>query len=54
MDLLIDWVRDHLPADDPDPEAGARGVITVIEGSQMLRAVGRADVGKVGLAALEG
>lgn len=54
MDLLLDWVVDHLPADDPDPEAGARAVMAVIEGAQMLRAVGRSDIGEAGLAALEG
>lgn len=54
MDVLLDWVVDHLPADDPDPRGGARAVLAVIEGAQMLRAVGRGDVGEAGLAALEG
>ncbi|MEX0343137.1 MAG: TetR/AcrR family transcriptional regulator [Erythrobacter sp.] len=54
MDVLLDWVVDHLPADDPDPQAGARAVLTTIEGAQMLRAVGRGDVAQAGLAALEG
>ncbi|MBX7482634.1 TetR/AcrR family transcriptional regulator [Qipengyuania qiaonensis] len=54
MDLLLAWVVDHLPLDDPDPEMGARAVMTVIEGSQMLRAVGREDIGEAGLATLEG
>jgi len=54
MDVLLAWVTDHLPADDPDPQAGARAVLTVIEGAQMLRAVGRGDVAEAGLATLEG
>ena len=54
MDVLLDWVVDHLPETDPDPQAGARAVMTVIEGAQMLRAVGRGDVAQAGLAALEG
>ncbi|MBX7496537.1 TetR/AcrR family transcriptional regulator [Qipengyuania sp. 6B39] len=54
MDLLLDWVVAHLPEDDPDPTAGARVVMTAIEGAQMLRAVGRGDIGQAGLAALEG
>jgi AcrR family transcriptional regulator len=54
MDLLLAWVVDHLPADDPDPVEGARAVLAVIEGAQMLRAVGRGDIGQAGLAALEG
>jgi len=54
MDVLLAWVVDHLPADDPDPQAGARAVLTVIEGAQMLRAVGCGDIAEAGLAALEG
>ncbi|WP_284125918.1 TetR/AcrR family transcriptional regulator [Parerythrobacter aestuarii] len=41
MELLLDWVERHLPEDDPDPSAGARFVLTMIEGSQMLDAVGK-------------
>jgi AcrR family transcriptional regulator len=54
MDMLLDWVVEHLPADDPDPRAGARAVLAVVEGAQMLRAVGRGEIGEAGLAALEG
>lgn len=54
MDKLLVWVEDHLPEDDPDRREGARAVITVIEGAQMLRAVGRGDVAEAGLAALQG
>ncbi len=54
MDVLLAWVVDHLPEGDPDPQAGARAVMTAIKGAQMLRTVGRPDVGEAGLAALEG
>lgn len=54
MDQLLDWVIDHLPANDPDPREGARAVLTMIEGAQMLRAVGRDAIGQAGLSALEG
>ncbi len=54
MEVLLEWVVDHLPASDPDPAAGARTVLTAIEGAQALRAVGRGDIAEAGLAALEG
>ena len=54
MDRLLDWVVDHLPKSDPDPAEGARAVLAVIEGAQMLRAVGRGAIGQAGLSALEG
>ncbi|GAA4041103.1 TetR/AcrR family transcriptional regulator [Parerythrobacter jejuensis] len=54
MDRLLDWVEAHLPANDPDPGAGARAVLTVIEGAQMLAAVGRAEIGSGGIAGLPG
>ncbi len=53
MDRLLGWVEDHLPEADPDPAHGARRVLTAIEGAQMLRAVGRGEIGEAGLAALE-
>ena len=40
MDRLLEWLVDHMPADDPDPQAGARYVLTVIEGAQMLKTIG--------------
>lgn len=46
MDLLLQWVETHLPPDDPDPAAGARAVLTMIEGAQMLAAVGRPGIGE--------
>lgn len=45
IDMLLHWVEAHLPADDPDPAAGARAVLTMIEGAQMLGAVGRVRIG---------
>lgn len=54
MDPLLQWVVDHLPEDDPDPEGGARMVLTYIEGAQMLAAVGRGDIPHAGLASLAG
>lgn len=53
MDRLLAWAEAHLPQDDPDPAAGARLVLTLIEGAQMLDAVGRSAIGKDGLSALE-
>ena len=46
MDLLLDWVTNHLPLDDPDPEAGAKIVLTMIEGSQMMGAIGRNSIAR--------
>lgn len=46
IDMLLQWVEAHLPADDPDPANGARAVLTMIEGAQMLGAVGRAELGE--------
>lgn len=44
-----------MPCLRPMPIRGsARAVLAVVEGAQMLRAVGRGDVGEAGLAALEG
>lgn len=54
MDRLLAWVVDHLPEDDPDPQGGARMVLTYIEGAQMLGAVGRGDIPSLGLASLAG
>lgn len=49
MDRLLVWVKEHLPADDPDPHKGARLVLTQIEGSQMLGTVGRGQIAAAGL-----
>lgn len=49
--LLLGWLEAHMPADDPDPVAGARHLLTVVEGAQVLRAVGRGDIAAAGIAA---
>lgn len=49
MHLLLNWMKSQLPADDPDPEAGARYLLTMIEGALMLRAVDCDDIALVGL-----
>lgn len=54
MDRLLDWVEAHLPADDPDPAVGAQAVLTMIEGAQMLSAIGRPRVGLAAAATLDG
>ena len=51
MDRLLGWVEQHLPADDPDPSSAARLILTLIEGAQMLDAVGRSDIADAALAA---
>ena len=54
MGTLLDWLERHMPENDPDPKGGARLVLTMIEGSQMLGAVGRADIAEAALLAFEG
>lgn len=51
MGMLREWLVAHMPADDPDPHAGADMLLTLIEGAQMLDAVGRGDIAEAGLAA---
>ncbi|MEE4316494.1 MAG: TetR/AcrR family transcriptional regulator, partial [Erythrobacter sp.] len=40
---LLGWLEGQMPADDPDPKGGARYLLTLIEGTLMLAAVGHAD-----------
>ena len=54
MDSQLAWFEAHLPADDPDPKAGAKLVALAVEGALMMDAIGLGDVGEAGLAALEG
>lgn len=49
MWLLLNWMKSQLPADDPDPEGGARYLLTMIEGALMLRAVGCDEIARAGL-----
>lgn len=51
MDRLLAWLEAQMPEDDPDPVGGARYLLTLIEGTQMLDAIGRGQVAKDGLAA---
>ena len=51
MTQLLDWLENEMPADDPDPHGGARYLLTLIEGSQMLAVVGQQGIAQDGLAA---
>ena len=48
---LLLWLEGHMPEDDPDPAGGARFLLTVIEGTLMLAAVGHGDTARQGLLA---
>ena len=52
MQRLLEWLEAQMPVDDPDPAGGARYLLTIIEGAQMLRAVGRGDIADAGIEAL--
>lgn len=45
------WLEGQMPEDDPDPRGGASYLLTVIEGSLMLAAVGHGDTAREGLLA---
>ena len=51
MSKLLDWLETQMPADDPDPEGGARYLLTLIEGTLMLGTVGHARTAREGLLA---
>ena len=51
MDTLLSWLETQMPADDPDPAGGARYLLTLIEGTQMLSVVGHARTAREGLLA---
>lgn len=51
MAQLLEWLETQMPADDPDPKGGARYLLTLIEGTQMLSAVGQARMAREGLLA---
>lgn len=53
MAELLGWLEGQMPADDPDPHGGARYLLTLIEGTLMLAAVGHADTAQQGLLASE-
>lgn len=48
---LLEWLETQMPAADPDPGAGARYLLTVIEGALMLAAVGHGETARDGLLA---
>ncbi len=52
MQRLLEWIEEHMPEGDPDPAGGARYLLTMVEGSQMLRAVGHRDIATAGIAAM--
>ncbi|WP_394727315.1 TetR/AcrR family transcriptional regulator [Altererythrobacter sp. GH1-8] len=51
MTRLLTWLEAHMPPDDPDPQGGARYLLTLIEGTQMLSAIGQEEIALDGLAA---
>lgn len=51
MDELLGWLEGQMPAGDPDPKGGARYLLTLIEGTLMLAAIGHEDTARDGLLA---
>ena len=51
MGELLGWLEGQMPTGDPDPAGGARYLMTVIEGTAMLTAVGHGDTAQQGLLA---
>jgi AcrR family transcriptional regulator len=51
MRELLGWLEGQMPESDPEPAGGARYLLTLIEGTLMLAAVGHADTAKDGLLA---
>lgn len=51
MDRLLDWLVEQMPEGDPDPKGGARYLLTLIEGAQMLSTIGHARTAREGLLA---
>jgi AcrR family transcriptional regulator len=51
MAELLGWLEGQMPADDPDPSGGARYLLTLIEGTLMLAAIGHEDTANAGLRA---
>ena len=43
IDGFFDWLQERLPADTPDPETTARAMLTLIEGTLVLDAVGQSE-----------
>lgn len=51
MTRQLAWLEAQMPANDPDPAGGARYLMTLIEGTLMLSAVGHARTAREGLLA---
>lgn len=51
-DRLFGWIEDLLPAADPARSQAARHILTLLEGAQMLDAIGRSNHADDALAAL--
>jgi len=51
MKRLLGWLEEQMPVDDPNPTGGARYLLTLIEGTLMLSAVGQARIAREGLLA---
>lgn len=45
----LTWLETQMPPDDPDPAGGARYLLTLLEGTLMLSAVGHARTAREGL-----
>lgn len=51
MGELLGWLEGQMPAGDPDPAGGARYLLTLIEGTLMLSAIGHEASARDGLLA---
>lgn len=51
MTRLLAWLETQMPEGDPDPAGGARYLLTMIEGAQMLSSVGHTRTAREGLVA---
>lgn len=51
MHELLAWLEGQMPVGDPDPKGGARYLLTLIEGSLMLAAIGHEETAQAGLEA---
>ncbi|MBU7580734.1 MAG: TetR/AcrR family transcriptional regulator [Porphyrobacter sp.] len=49
MTELLGWLEGQMPEGDPDPAGGARYLLTLIEGTLMLAAIGHADTARAGI-----
>lgn len=52
MDSFLTWLEALLPLEDPAPGHAAQHILTLIEGAQMLDAIGHPQIADAALAAL--